>query len=115
YSRLKGRTHPLYPVLDQRKKRELARRIDVREIVFHMEASASCIEDAHSIERRDPKFILPLNRLACGSNRDREASRRRRSLVSANIMKNVLGSPDASSAFQNADETRFTGTILSKD
>src|SRR5690348_11151206 len=80
-----------------------------------MKAGSPRIEYAHAIEWRDAKFVFPRNRLSCGANRDCKAPARRWAFMVTNIVKNVLGSPDAGRPFQDANETRFAGTILSED
>src|SRR4029077_8686598 len=99
YCRLKGGSHALNPVLHHREESELARRIDVGEIVLDMKACTPCVEYAYAIERRNAELVFPRNRLSSSSNGDREARAWRRFRVRPYIVENVLGCPQAGGAF----------------
>ena len=80
-----------------------------------MKAGTPRVENAHTIERANSKFVFPLDRLTSGSNRDSEGPVRRRSLIRTNIGKDLLGCSDTCRALQDADKARFTRTVLSEN
>ena len=103
----------LVAVLEQR---EVAWRIDVREIAFQMEIDRPAVEDAGSCERARPGLSAPLVGrlflLECVFDLGRWCTRLRRG---ADVRQDLLGRANCCQPLEDADVATLAGSVLPKE